>query len=185
MDRNIGIIVLIFVGLCILQFGKIQGQWIQFTAPKLTSDTIKKSPLSFDQQQKMVIRYEHAMCEGFAGCAQATSTGDKYAIVNICRQFANEMKASPVPSELPPAVVKNIDIHRRALINSSETLADRWDSVGKKGVRLSHFASRWEIDTCSYSSVPQKVYRLYELDVLAGTKIVTCTELAKLNQRFQ
>jgi hypothetical protein len=185
MDKSAKIILMLAAAICIVQFGDIRGKWIAFTAPRLTARDLTQSSLSLDQQRDAIIRYEHKSCEAFVPCPDATMTHDNQTIIQICRQSADQLESLSTPTGLPPAVSKNLEVYHRSLINSSRKTAEQWDTVGKRGGTFWPFVTYWEIDTCSYDSIPQQILRLYGLDKLSGKKIVRCEDTKKLYDNLQ
>ncbi len=184
MDKSVRIILILVASFCIIRFGDIYGKWLVFTAPRLTAKDFNQCPLSLDQQRDAIIRYKHRICEAFAPCPDATMTLNSQMIVQICRRAADHLEILSTPADLPPAVFKNFEIYRRSLINSTRKIADRWDTVEKSDGTFWPFPTRWEIDTCSYNSIPQQIFRLYGLDRLSGKKVVTCEDIKNLYDKL-
>jgi hypothetical protein len=176
-----GGVALIF-GLLVLKSRSVLGQWKELRAPSMGARDLAKGTLSVDGQRDVLIAYEHQVCQAHDPCPRATRSGDGPEIARICRAAAASLDGLSLPGGLPPSVVANLELYRQSLRNGALATASAWASIGTPRSSGSFWGSlgRWEIDTCGYGSVPQRIWRLYELDQRAGTRLVTCKEIERL-----
>jgi len=155
------------------------GHWKEFWAPRLRFTDLSSSSLPVAEQKRLVIGFARSICDYSTPCSESTFSSDPHLIANVCYKSASEISKLKVPELLPESVKTNLEIYRQSMINSQNKTADRWAATLKDGGSFWTFFSNWEIDTCSFSSIPQKVFRFYHLDVEFNSKIVTCENLKK------
>jgi hypothetical protein len=175
-------IAIIVMALGVVNSPQWRGQLKVLTAPSLSGVDINIAKVSKDEQVKILLKFEHQICSAITPCLDETRTHQGETIVQLCNQSANKLASIPVPAELPDSVVQNLQLYHQSSINTSRHLADSWGRTtsSSDGGSFWGFFKRWEIDTCGYKSIPQQIRRLYELDKLAGKKLVNCKEIEEL-----
>jgi hypothetical protein len=187
MQKFFGKILAVGLGLALFNTGKWIGHWKVWALPAMNPSDLTQSSVSFEDQRKVLIEFDHGICQSFTECSESTHGGDNTTIVKHCQNAAKEISQLRVPASLPQSVAKNLEVYRQSMINSSIKLADSWtvSRSGRAGGSFWTYMTNWEIDTCGPDSIPQKIYRLYKLDELTQSKIVSCQEISRLyNERF-
>lgn len=181
MQKHVKIAAWLVAGVATLQIGSMRGKWFEMTAPALHEKDLGEISSSLEAQRRSLIDFQHKSCQLLEPCLSAAPGADNVHVVQTCRASAKSLSEMKIP-ELPAAVKKNLEIYHRSLVNSSSRRADNLDIVGKFGGTFWTYVVNWEIDTCGPQSIPQKIYRLYGLNELSHTEIVTCKEVEKLHQ---
>jgi hypothetical protein len=168
------------VGILVTQIGTLRGKWKEIMVPELKNEDIRTISATIDQQRDSLIDYKYKVCQAFTPCADASLRHNISEIVQVCRDATNQLYKTQIPNILPASVKKNIEVYHQSMINGSIKIADSWDGVTKDGGTFWTHIFNWEIDTCGKQSIPQKVYRLYGIEQLSHSDIVTCKEIVQL-----
>lgn len=166
-----------------LSLGKWRGRWKEWMAPELKREVLSKSTLNFEEQKKLFLEFDYKVCRAIVTCGDATRTGNPVEIQNVCKTGLRELNSIFIPGELPAAVKKNMEIYLQSSINGNKLMMDAWEIKADKikGASLISTITNWEIDTCSYKSIPQKMRRLYLLNGSASRSILTCKEIEQMH----
>lgn len=171
--------ILIIIGIFIFFLPKIRGYWFELSAKRITENDIKSSILSFEEQQKQIIILNYKICEFQKLCTDNTSES--------CALAAQKISKIEISKNLPPNVVSNLKIFQSSMVNSYSKISDSWRaSEGLSSGRTRNkggvipFFKYWEVDTCGVGSINQKINRLYKLDSVTGSKIITCEDFQNL-----
>ncbi len=145
--------------------------------PSIKTKELASSKLPFEAQQKLYIQYHQNLCRAVEICQTMDSRKPASTISLDCELSAKQIATVPIPTDLPKSIQKNMQANQSSLINSTQYISRSWSNSGVLSLRS---LARWEIDTCGLDSVSQKLHRLYQLDQLTHSKLVTCTEIQKL-----
>ncbi len=180
MNRIKNQIIFFIFALGFTQISHVQGKWKEWTAPKLQSSDLLKSKIPIDEQRRLLIIYEHKICLALTPCSEATMTSDNAHIVSECTIAAHRISQTRLPAGFPDSIDKNLKIYHQSLINGEKKVANSWATKGMLSGSLLDSFSLWEIDTCSVGSIPQKIRRLYSMDKMSQTTLVSCKEIDEM-----
>jgi len=187
VGRHIIAVSLIGAGLFATNIPKYMGKIKLVLTPSVSSKDIQTVKTSFKDQQMQIIKFEHNICELLDPCNKATQTNDVQLIETTCLRAKREVAHVAIPQTLPIKVIKNLSLYQQSLLNTTQMTVDRWKSTEtkKSGDAFFTFLKHWEIDTCSYESIPQQVYRLYQLDKITNQNIVECKDFKALYESLR
>ena len=163
-------------------FGKWRGKWQEWMAPELKREVLSKSTLSFEAQKKLFLDFDYRVCKAIIPCGEVSMTGNPEQIQKTCQIGLNELNAPVIPASLPSAIKKNMQLYLQSSINGNKLMIDAWQIQGDKvkGASLISTMKNWEIDTCTYKSIPQKMRRLYQLNGSDSHTLITCKEIEQM-----
>ena len=167
-------ILLIILG---FSFRDLYSFIIYKSLPELKKLEKSITPTEFSLQQMVLLKYKKRVCEIFEPCAAATMLSNSSEVIKNCNSAYTELSILQIPEELPEEIKKYLGIYQQSLLNNTEITSVSWDKSVNPFKALKTKLTNWEVDTCSFESIPQKVYRFYKFDEVAKTKLVTCKEI--------
>ncbi len=164
-------------------------KWIEIRSlPKMDAQSLVQSPVPFEAQKEAYLGFRRdVVCRGVHPCLDLITVenweGKPALILEKCDAANRILVTNPIPSVLPQAIVKNLELYRKYLLKETENYsalatAKASGRRNRGGLSLYRYLTDWNLDTCSSESIPAVVDRLYGLDALKtnGTDICPALE---------
>ena len=164
------------------KFGTVRGKFNELLTPSVKMSSLKKSKLTLEQQRELYLKFEYEICQAFVPCANSTLTGNSENIFVSCTIAKKKLAKISISPFFPDDVAKNMKLFLTSMEHSMTRSVNQWEvhRNGRMGESLMSSIKNWEIETCAYNSVPQKMRRIYGIDKLAAKKIVTCDDINQI-----
>lgn len=182
MGRLSGFFLALFLLSGYYYLPKLKGKILVFFAPAIDAQDLQDFSAKVQLQKEKLLHFENQLCLALDPCLASTRTGRAEEVVEICDRAAMKISSLQVPNELPEVIRQNLEIYRNSSYFSAGLMARRWWSKQMNKSLQSNvtFLNSYEIDTCGFQSIPQKIRRLYGFDMESRTRLVHCAEIKEL-----